>query len=335
MTEGIAPSCRIAILSDIHYASGAERARGLDYETRGIANPGLRALVRLYRRFVWLKDPFGHNHLLDAFVALGNSFEWVIANGDYSCNSGFIGVADEAAAQSVSECLGKLRERFGPRFRAVCGDHELGKLSFVGGQGGLRLASWERATSELGIEPFWRAAVGNYLLVGVTSTLIALPVFEPDALPSELPRWEDLRAQHLDQVRSVFLGLKPEQRVILFCHDPTALPFLRREVAIREKLPQVEATVIGHLHTNLVLWKSRVLSGIPQIKWFGHTTKRLTAALHEARHWREFQIRLCPSLAGIELTQRGGFLTVDLGLSARAAAQFRFHRLRRGKPRRV
>jgi hypothetical protein len=327
-------TCQIAILSDIHYASAAERARGLDYETRGITNPGLRVLVRLYRRFVWLKNPFAHNHLLEEFLARGDAFEWVITNGDYSCNSGFIGVGDDAAAQSVSECLGKLRQRFGPRFRAVCGDHELGKLSFVGGQGGLRLASWERATGELGLEPFWELRIGNYLLMGITSTLVALPIFEQDAVPEELPRWRDLRARHFEQARRAFQGLQRGERIILFCHDPTALPFLWHDPGIREKLPQLEATVIGHLHTNLVLWKSRLLAGIPEIKSLGHTTKRLTAALREAKHWQEFRVRLCPSLAGIELTKRGGFLTVDLDPDGQTAAQFRFHRLKRGSSRR-
>ncbi len=40
----------VVIISDIHYAGAAERARGRDYEFRAIANPLLRAFVRLYRR---------------------------------------------------------------------------------------------------------------------------------------------------------------------------------------------------------------------------------------------------------------------------------------------
>jgi hypothetical protein len=229
----------------------------------------------------------------------------------------------------VRECLGKLRRKFGDQFHATCGDHELGKLSFVGGQGGLRLASWERATGELGIEPFWKVRLGEYVLVGVASTLLALPVFEPDALPAERPLWEELRRRHLAQVREVFGSLNPGQRLLLFCHDPTALPFLWEDAQIRAKLPQVECTVIGHLHTNVVLWKSRLLAGMPRITFLGHTTRRITSALRQARHWRDFRVRLCPSLAGIELTRRGGYLTAELDPHAGAPAQFRFHHLKR------
>jgi len=71
----------------------------------------------------------------------------VIANGDYSCNSACIGVSDDAACQSaanVSENCAKASALF----RATFGDHELGKLSFFGGRGGLRLASWHRARQD-------------------------------------------------------------------------------------------------------------------------------------------------------------------------------------------
>src|SRR5439155_16539093 len=110
-----------------------------------------------------------------------------------------------------------------------------------------------------------------------------------------------------------FTELQPNQRVMLFCHDPTALPFLWREDAVRSKLPQIEQTVIGHLHSGLILWKSRVLAGIPRIGFLGHTAKRLSAALSEARSWQPFHGRLCPALAGIELLKDGGYLTAELG----------------------
>ena len=105
--------------------------------------------------------------------------------------------------------------------------------------------------------------LGNYVLIGVASPLIALPVNQPDTLPEEWPDWLKLRELHLEEIRSAFDVLKPEQRVVLFCHDPTALPFLWREDAVRRRLPQIEQTIIGHLHTRLILWKSRLLSGIP------------------------------------------------------------------------
>src|SRR5262249_20840143 len=153
-----------------------------NYEISEIANPLLRRLVWMYRHFFWLRHPFRQNHLLDRFLERSAGFDYVVANGDYSCNSAFIGVSDDAACQSAQECLGKLRTAFDGRLRGTFGDHELGKVSFFGGQGGMRLASWNRARQQLGLEPFWQLTVGKYVLVGVVSSLIALPVFQADTL---------------------------------------------------------------------------------------------------------------------------------------------------------
>src|SRR5262249_26806921 len=154
-----------------------------------------------------------------------------------------------------------------------------------------------------------RKELGNYTLLAVASSLVALPVFEADTLPEERPEWQRLRAEHLVEIRQGFAALRPNQRGLFFCHDPTALPFLWREEVVRGHLPQIEQTIIGHLHSKLVLWKSRILSGIPRITFLGHTAKRLSAALREARYWRPFRVRLCPALAGIELLKDGGYLT--------------------------
>jgi len=321
----------VAIVSDIHYASAAEQARGNDYEFRGLANPALRLFVRCHRRFFWLRDPLSQNYLLDRFIRRTEKFNYVIANGDYSCNSAFVGLSDNAAYQSASECLQKLRNVFGDRFRANFGDHELGKISFFGGRGGMRLTSWRRAVGELNLQPFWEFRAGNYVLMGLVSSLIALPVFETDCLPEERSEWEHLREKHFSEVRSAFMALRSEQRVLLFCHDPTALPFLWRDDAIRTKVPQIEQTIIGHLHSNLIFWKSRVLSGMPRIGFLGHTARRLSTALREGGHWRPFHVRLCPALAGIQLLNDGGFLSLELGPETKRPARFKFHPLPRGR----
>ena len=39
----------VAVVSDIHYAGAAERARGENYEMRAIPNPVLRTMARAYR----------------------------------------------------------------------------------------------------------------------------------------------------------------------------------------------------------------------------------------------------------------------------------------------
>jgi len=118
---------RLGIVSDIHYAGPGEQARGNDFEIRCIPNPLLRLLVRLHRRYLWLRDPLNQNYLLENFLRQISPCDLVIANGDYSCNSAFIGVSDDAARESAQICLDKLRNQFGSRLRVNIGDHELAK----------------------------------------------------------------------------------------------------------------------------------------------------------------------------------------------------------------
>ncbi len=331
MKERAPARIRIAILSDPHYAGAAERARGGDYELRAIANPLLRAAVRLYRHFIWMRNPFDQSRQLDRFLNEIGPVECVVANGDYSCDSGFVGVSDPAAFASAEECVGKLRARFGGRIRFTHGDHDLGKLPIVGDHGGMRLASWSRATERLNLPAFWQLPLENYLLLGVSSPLITLPAHQADALPEEWEAWMKLREAHLAEIRAAFAALQPQQRVLLFCHDPTALPFLWREPSIRQRLPQIEQTFIGHLHTRLVLWKSRLLSGLPPIRFLGHTVCKLTSALHAAHDWWPFRVRLCPALSGIELLNDGGYYVVEIDPAAKQPARFIFHPLPREK----
>ena len=327
--ECVAETCTLGILSDVHYASAPEQARGDDYEYRDLRNPLLRTFLMLSRRFIWQRSPLRQNHLLEGFLRQAGPLDFVVANGDYSCDSSFVGVSDDAACQSARECLALLRERFGPNLRANLGDHELGKLSFFGMRGGMRLASWRRATLELELPPFWQKTLGNYVLMGIVSSLVALPVFEADMLPEERPEWERLRAEHIAEIKLAFAALQPGQRVLLFCHDPSALPFLLREQPVQSRLAQIEHTIVGHLHSQLVLRQSRLLAGMPPLPFLGHTVGRYTAALRQARLWRPFRVRLCPSLAGLELLKDGGFYTVQLDRRGVRPAAFHFHRLGR------
>ncbi len=320
---------KLAILSDIHYASAAEQARGDDFEYRHLTNPFKRHFVHLLRHVVWMRHPLRHNGQLDRFMAEVGPADFVIVNGDYPCGTNCVGLSDDAMLQSAVECVGRLRKEYGDRLRLTFGDHELGKLAVYEHRGGMRLESWWRATGVVGLLPFWKLELGSYVLFGVVSSLIALPVFEPDLLPEERSEWERLREQHLAEIRAAFNALQPHQRVILFCHDPSALPFLWREDTVRTKLPQIEQTIIGHLHSKLVLWKTKVLAGMPVIRFLGTAARRWSMALNEARLWRPFNVRLCPSLAGIELTKDGGYYTVELDAEARQPAQFKFHPLPR------
>jgi len=321
---------RIAIVSDVHYAGPREQRHGADFEFASAPPCFAKTLFKLYRHHLWMRNPLAHNALLDRFIEQSRDAELVIANGDYTCDVAGVGVSDDEARESVQLCLGKLRTAFGPCFHAIMGDHELGKVSLLGDHGGLRLPSWQRAVGECGLQSFWRIAAGNFVLFGITSTLVALPAFQPDALADEWPAWKELRRQHLAEIRSAFETLQPGQRVLLFCHDPTALPFLWQEETVRAHAGQIAGTFIGHLHTRLVLWKSRLLAGIPPVTGMGVSVRRMTTALNQAKHWRPFRVHLCPSLAGIELVKAGGFLTVDLDESGGRAPQITWHRMPRG-----
>jgi len=318
----------ILILSDIHYACDAEKLRR-GHELRIIPNPLLRRAVQAFRRYLWLRDPFAHNHLLDDFLARADSPDLVVTNGDYSCDTEFVGVCDDAAFESARQCLTKLRDRFGPKLQCVIGDHELGKVSLLGGRGGFRLASWRRATTDLALQPFWSIELGRYVVMGVTSSLLAFPVYEPEALPDERSDWKSLRVAHLAEIRQAFARLKSEQRVILFCHDPTALPFLWHDQFVAGKLPQIEHTIIGHLHSNFLFRKCRWLAGIPTIGFLGNSIRRMSHALNEARCWSEFRVRLCPSIAGIELLKDGGYCEMRIHEGASCPAESQVHPLRR------
>ncbi|MBX3748139.1 MAG: metallophosphoesterase [Verrucomicrobiae bacterium] len=302
---------RLLVVSDIHYAGAAEKARR-GWERRAIRPFPLRWIATFYRRHLWLADPTAHNAQLDAFLERAGSPDWVVANGDYSCDSAFVGVADDAAFDSARECLDRLRAPFQDRFHATLGDHELGKMSLFGGCGGPRLASWHRAIGPLGLQPLWSQPAGRFHLVGITSSLLALPTFLPELLPDERDAWHQLRTRHLESLQALWDAIPQGHRVILFCHDPTALPFLAREPWFQARLPQLACTVIGHLHSEAVLRTSRLLAGMPELAFLGNTARRLSGALRRARHWAPFRVVLCPSPAGIQLRKDGGYLEINL-----------------------
>ena len=316
---------RILILSDVHYASAAERVR-VNFELEGIANPISRLLVMIWRKFIWLRDPFAHNYLLDRFLERAGEADLLVANGDYSCDSAFVGLSDGAARASAEECLGKLRGKFGQRLLAVVGDHELGKSSLAGNRGGMRLESWRVTTEDLKIAPAWEKRLGDYVLIGVTSSLIALEVYEGDALPQEIREWNRLRAEHMHALREIFERVESKERIILFCHDPTALPFLAMESFVQRRMAQIERTVSGHLHTPMVIWKARLLAGLPPIHFMGRGIRRISRGLNRARGWKPFNVLLCPSLAGSQLLKDGGFY--EMRLKRDAPVEFVRHRLK-------
>lgn len=318
---------KFLICSDIHYASEAEKLRG-PYEVGAIESAFWRVVVRNYRRYYWLRDPFAHNHLLQQVLKPPFEPDWVVANGDYSCDSAFIGMSDPPALQSAKESLGALRARFPGKVLAVFGDHELGKTSLVGGKGGMRLKSLELAQSALGLEPLWTKRFESYVLVGVTSSMVAMPIYIRETLEKEQQQWWELSRQHLKGIEAVFNALGSSDRVLLFCHDPTALPFLWKLEAVRRRVQQIERTMIGHLHSSIILKQSRILSGIPMMTGFGQSIRRMSTALSQAKDWKHFNVLLCPSLTGLQITKRGGFYEMDLDPEAQVPASFQMHSIR-------
>ena len=317
---------RIFVVSDIHFAAATEQSRE-GYEANSVDNLIGRFALKAFRDHIWLPQPTRQNHLLDSFLTAAENADLVVGNGDYSCNTGFIGVADDAAFESAEACLRILRSRFSSRFHATIGDHELGKKSLAGNRGGLRLESFNRIEQFELLRPFWTVRIGRYLLIGVTSTLVALPLFNPEILPAERTEWADLRVEHLREIQETFRQLTPQDRVILFCHDPSALPFLHSEPELIAKVKQIELTIIGHLHSPLVYFASRFFSGIPPIRFLGNSIRRFSSALQNAKGWRDFNVHLCPSLAGIELLKDGGFLELRVPNSGFGRVQCIRHRI--------
>lgn len=319
---------KVSIGSDIHYASAMEQSRGRAYEIRAINSPMLRLFVRLYRRFFWDRNPLAHNHLLDAFLARAEG-EAAIICGDLTCDTGFVGVSDDAAFSSASECVGKLRARFGQNLRVVYGDHDLGKLTMFGMQGGMRVESLRRLRDSLGLPPFWIERHKGRVLMGLSSTLLALPEFEREFLPEEKEDWYAFRREHLAAISAAFEGLASNERVLLFLHDPTALPFLLELKPVAGRISQIERTFVGHLHSNLIMMKSRLLAGMPHVRFLGHTVSKLSGALRRARDWRAFHVTLCPALRGIELLKDGGYYETEFpAATSWANVEFRWKSLK-------
>jgi hypothetical protein len=223
--------------------------------------------------------------------------------------------------------FGETPGKFGAACHATIGDHELGKIGFGCGRGGLRLASYTRTIKELAVPPFWQLELGRYTVMGVTSTLLALPLYLQEAPAEERPAWVELRARHCEEIGRAFRALSPAQRVVLFCHDPTALPYLAREPGMAERLPQVELTILGHLHSELLFRSARWLNRMPRVKRLGPFLRRITHALHEARAWEQFRPRLCPALRGVELLKDGGYCTLELDRGGAKALKFERHRM--------
>ncbi len=315
---------RILVLSDVHYAGKAEEARG-EFEIEAVADPVARAWVTAWMRLVWARRPGPQNRLLDRFLREAGDADAVVANGDHTLNSAFIGLSDPASLESAAICLGKLRDRHGERFHATIGDHELGKNGFAVSQGGMRLESLRQARETLGLNPCWRSDLGRHSLIGITSSLVGLPLYEAELLADEAPEWRQLANEHLREIAALLRDVEPDRRILLFCHDPSVLPHLLEVPEVRNLLERIDATIVGHLHSGAIFRTAGMLAGMPRPPLPGAALRRMAASLNQARVWREFRTRFCPCLAGIRLLNDGGWLEIDLDDRARRPPEFHTH----------
>ena len=92
-------------------------------------------------------------------------------------------------------------------------------------------------------------------------------------------------------------------------------------------MPQWEATLIGHLHSPAIAGLARALAGMPEIRGLGSTLRRYSSALHRARAWEDFRVRLCPSPTGAQALKDGGWLTADWDPERAEPIRWRHHRL--------
>lgn len=337
---------QLAVISDIHMVGPAELALANEsYEyLRQHPSPVARAVrSSLYR----VRRRFWNGHLKwrqTAFLrALDEVAEqrpdWLIANGDYGGDFGGTGLSNGATLDSARVVVDTIRSRFPERSRFIFGDHDLGKYSTVLREGGIRLHSLDVGERQLRISSFWHEVDECYHLIGVNSSLFTLDLFLPEALAEEIPEWQRRRAAHIEQVTRAFSELPSRGRVILFCHDPSALAVLSRIPVIARRLHQVELTVVGHLHSPTLLRLSRYAAQLSNLSPRYPVARIVATGLAGVKTWSKFNPVVCPSTFGTGHHVAGGILLLTRNADGRLVADrmdvhrrhYRQHRARRGR----
>ncbi len=309
---------RVAVISDVHVLGPDEARRS----HRIYRNIGLhhsfwrrkwdRALMRVRRR-LWNWHP--ENRYACFVRALDEiaRFEpdWVVANGDFGGDAAGVGISADEAFESVRRVVDLLRCTFPDRCRFVYGDHEIGKHSTELRRGGIRLESVRRGQSDLNMPLFWHERAGPFDLMGMSSTLLRLDLFLPEALPAEIPAWDELRRRHIEQIHEAFAALSAETRVLLFLHDPSALSALENIPEARARLPQIERTILGHLHAPALLRLTRLFSRLPALNPRYPVARIIAHGTRGAHRWSVFRPVVCPSTFGAGHHFSGGVLFLE------------------------
>jgi hypothetical protein len=310
---------RIAVLSDLHVLGlrETERSRRIAQDLavdRPFADRAWQRGLHRVRRRLWNRRAEERDacfHLaLDEIAPLHP--DWIVANGDFSGDTAGIGLSDPHVFESVARVVDLLRRTFPDRCLFVFGDHEIGKYSTELKRGGIRLASLRRGEEDLGLESFWHRVENGIHLIGVNSSLLSLSLFLPEALPAEIPAWQERRAQHLKLIREAFSRVPPGDRILLFCHDPSALGELAGLPEVRDRIGQIARTVLGHLHIPALLPITRWIGRLP-IRNTRYPVARIIAhGAKSSRSWDQFHPVVCPSAFGLGHILRGGFLHLDV-----------------------
>ncbi|MCS6771644.1 MAG: metallophosphoesterase [Kiritimatiellae bacterium] len=326
---------RLAVLSDIHLVGPAELALAEDGYGRIRRHPD--PIERFWRQGLYhVRRRFWNGHLRWRHTAFLRAMDevaarqpdWVIVNGDYGGDLGGVGLSHRATLDSARLVVEQLRHRFPGKCRFVFGDHDIGKYSTTLREGGIRLASLEAGERDLRIPSFWHdKAPGGFHLIGINSSLLTLDFFLPEALEEEVPEWHRRRAEHLREVAESFESLPREARVILFCHDPSALAVLAGLPVIQRRLTQIEMTVVGHLHSPTLLRVARYAARLSGLRPRYPVARIVAKGLEGARSWAQFKPVVCPSTFGTGHHVAGGLLWIEPNDEGRLVAQrVRVHR---------
>jgi len=324
---------RLAVISDIHVMGPGEHERHRDQvaaigQDRRMAGRWWQKFLNSSRSRFWNWHPESrHDCFLRALTDMQSYHpDWVIANGDYGGDTHGVGLSDEATYESAAGVITLIREIFPDRCHFIFGDHDIGKYSTLLKEGGIRLASLDVGEQRLGIRSFWHEQVEEVHLIGVNSSLITLDYFLPEALTDEVPEWTRRRLEHEEKVRGAFASLPRKARVILFCHDPSALGVLGHLPEIRARLPAIELTVLGHLHEPRLLRLVQRLPRLPEWKPRYPVARIIAEGIRNARSWMDFKPVVCPSPFGTGHHITGGLLYVEKNAAGKIIA--RRHRVK-------
>ena len=310
---------RIAVVSDFHVAGPLERDKA-DECYRQVGH-GLHPLRRKLRKGLhrmrgglWNAHPEWREEAFLKALGIVHAYrpDWVVANGDYGGDHGGVGISDAATFESAAAVVQTIRDHFRDHARFVFGDHDLGKYSTLLREGGIRLKSLELGERRLGIPSFWHEVDEDIHLIGVNSSLFTLDLFLPEAIAEEIPKWRRKREQHIEHVSHAFDGLPREARVILFCHDPSALHALSQLPVVMDRRKHIEITVVGHLHSPSLMKLARILP-VNRSRWRPkYPVARIIAhGLEGVKSWRQFNPVVCPSTFGTGHHVRGGLLFIE------------------------